>query len=350
MRTATQNVRIGLLALALSGVLAPVFATGSAEEPAQLPPTSSSAPASVTQIDTTGVDPAIPRYTSVAGVSGNLNSVGSDTLNNILQLFAEGFRTYYPNVNIQIQGAGSSTAPPALIDGTAQFGPMSRTMSGTEVDRFVAKYGYEPTAVPVGIDAIGVFVHRDNPIDGMTLRQIDSVFSNTYRLGGAPIETWGKLGLTGDWANRPIALYGRNSVSGTYGVFKDVALGGGDYHPQRYQEQPGSSTVIQSITADRYGIGYSGIGYLTSGVRAIPLGRDPGAFFEPSAENAITADYPLARVLYVYINRNPNRPIDRLTYEFIRFILSREGQAAVVRDGFYPLPVSVAEATLVSLQ
>ncbi len=340
-----------LLAVALLVCLsARSFAGGQTEESLPQPTTSSAEQTRVDDQTVEGVDPAFPSYSVVSGVSGNLNSIGSDTLNNILQLFAEEFRAYYPNVNIQIQGAGSSTAPPALIDGTAQLGPMSRTMSGTEIDAFVARHGYEPTAVPVGIDAIGVFVHRENPIPGLTLRQIDAMFSNSYRLGGSPVTTWGQVGLTGDWANRPISLYGRNSVSGTYGVFKDIALGGGDYDPARYQEQPGSSTVVQSITADRFGIGYSGIGYLTSGVRAIPVGREPGTYFEPSAENAVSADYPLARVLYIYINRDPNRPLDSLTYEFLRFALSRQGQGAVVRDGFYPLPADLAEETLESLR
>ncbi|MFW5843709.1 MAG: PstS family phosphate ABC transporter substrate-binding protein [Spirochaetota bacterium] len=339
-----------LAAVALFCLPAWSFAGGQTEETPPQPATAAAQQTTPDDRSVEGVDPAFPAYSVVSGVSGNLNSIGSDTLNNILQLFAEGFRAYYPNVNIQIQGAGSSTAPPALIDGTAQLGPMSRTMSGSELDAFVARHGYRPTAVPVGIDAIGVFVHRDNPISGLTLRQIDAMFSNTYRLGGSPITTWGQVGLTGDWANRPISLYGRNSVSGTYGVFKDIALGGGDYDPDRYQEQPGSSTVVQSITADRFGIGYSGIGYLTSGVRAIPVGRDPDAYFEPSAENAVSADYPLARLLYVYINKDPNRPLDALTYEFLRFALSRQGQGAVVRDGFYPLPASLAEETLESLR
>ena len=289
----------------------------------------------------------LPDYTPVSGISGNLNSVGSDTLNNLMLMWAEGFRAIYPNVNIQIQGAGSSTAPAALIDGTAQIGPMSRPMTGAEIDRFEARYGYAPTEVRVGIDALAVFVHRDNPIEGLTLQQIDAIFSSTYRLGGSPILTWGDAGLTGDWANRPISLYGRNSVSGTYGLFKNIALGGGDFDDNRYQEQPGSSTVVQSITADRFGIGYSGIGYGTSGVRpiAVAAGNSP-TLFEPTPENCISGDYPLARFLMVYVNKNPRESMDRLTYEFIRFINSRQGQEVVVRDGFFPLPAAVSAQTM----
>lgn len=293
------------------------------------------------------VDPKVPVYERVSGISGNLNSIGSDTLNNLMLLWAEGFRQVYPNVNIQVQGAGSSTAPAALIDGTAQLGPMSRAMTGAEMDRFEQRYGYRPTEIRVAIDALAVFVSRENPIAGLSLPQVDAIFSSTYRLGHSPIRTWGQVGMTGDWANRPISLYGRNSVSGTYGFFKNAALGGGDFHGERYQEQPGSSTVVQSVTADRFGIGYSGIGYATSGVRAIPLAKEHGGkVYEPTAENCLSGDYPLARFLYVYVNKNPREPMDRLTFEFIRFINSRQGQEHVVRDGYFPLPATQTEATM----
>lgn len=296
-------------------------------------------------------DPGLPEYTRVSGISGNLNSVGSDTLNNLMLLWAEAFRQVYPNVNIQVQGAGSSTAPAALIDGTAQLGPMSRAMTNSELDRFEQRYGYRPTEIKVAIDALAVFVNRENPIEGLSLPEIDAIYSNTYRLGHAPIRTWGELGLTGDWASRPISLYGRNSVSGTYGYFKNVALGGGDYDGSRYQEQPGSSTVIQSVSADRYGIGYSGIAYATSGVRALPIAReDGGELYEPTPENCLSGKYPLARFLYIYVNKNPREPMDPLTFEFIRFVLSRQGQGAVVRNGFFPIPAKAAEAELAQLK
>ena len=297
------------------------------------------------------VDPNLPEYTPVPGISGNLNSIGSDTLNNLMLLWGEAFREIYPNVNIQVQGAGSSTAPAALIAGTAQLGPMSRPMRGDEIDRFEARFGYAPTQVRVGIDALAVFVHRDNPIEGLNLQQVDAIFSSTFRLGGSPIRTWGDVGLTGDWADRPISLYGRNAVSGTYGVFKSIALGGGDFDGDRYQEQPGSSTVIQSVAANRFGIGYSGIGYATSGVRFINIGPgDSSELFEPTPENALNGNYPLARFLVVYVNRNPREPMDRLTHEFIRFVNSRQGQEIVARNGFFPVPAAVAEQTMQALQ
>ncbi|MCB1123093.1 MAG: phosphate ABC transporter substrate-binding protein PstS family protein [Verrucomicrobiae bacterium] len=295
------------------------------------------------------VDPGLPDYSPVSGVSGNLNSVGSDTLNNLMTLWAEAFRAFYPNVNIQIEGKGSSTAPPALIEGTAQLGPMSREMKSGEIDAFEHEFGYKPTQVGVSIDALAVFAHKDNPIHGLTMRQIDSIFSNTYISGGTPIETWGQLGLKGDWSERTISLYGRNSASGTYGYFKEVALQKGDYR-ESVKEQPGSSAVVQGVAADLYGLGYSGIGYRTSGVKALALGEGLDSLFDPSLENCLSGDYPLARLLYIYVNKRPNEPLDKLTYEFLRFVLSKQGQEIVVKDGYFPLPAGVASDILGGLK
>ena len=290
------------------------------------------------------VDPNLPIYESVSGVSGNLNSIGSDTLNNLMTLWAEGFEAIYPNVNIQIEGKGSSTAPPALIEGTAQIGPMSREMKGSEMDAFEARYGYKPTAVGTSIDALAVFVNKDNPLESITSEQIDSVFSSTYRKGGTPITEWSQLGLEGSLGGRALSLYGRNSASGTYGFFKKVALAGGDFS-SNVKEQPGSSSVVQGIGSDLAGIGYSGIGYTTSGVKAIQIDG-----IEPTAENCLDGSYPLARQLFVYVNRDPREPMDKLTYEFLRFVLSKQGQEVVEKDGYYPLPAPIAEQILNSLK
>ncbi|GAA5185930.1 phosphate ABC transporter substrate-binding protein [Ferrimonas gelatinilytica] len=293
-------------------------------------------------------EPPLPAYEKVSGVSGNLSSVGSDTLANMMTLWAEAFRYYYPNINPQIQAAGSSTAPPALTEGTAQVGPMSRQMKPSEVEAFVDHYGYPPTAIRVAIDALAVFVHKDNPIPGLTLTQVDSIFSVTQRCGGEPVERWGELGLSGSWVRRDIQLYGRNSVSGTYGYFKDKALCKGDFKPS-VNEQPGSASVVQSVSTSLNAIGYSGIGYLTAGVRTVPVADKRGAFIEATAENAAAGRYPLSRYLYVYINKHPNRPLEPMVAEFVRFILSREGQAIVAKDGYVPLPVAVVERTLAQL-
>ncbi len=288
------------------------------------------------------VDPALPAYQRAAGVSGSATSIGSDTLNNLMTLWLEEYRKFYPNVNIEIQGAGSSTAPPAVTEGTANFGPMSRAMRQSEIDAFEQRHGYPPTEVPVAIDLLAVYVHKDNPIQGMSLEQVDAVFSATRRCGGnADITRWGQLGLTGAWANRDFALYSRNAVSGTYGFFKDNALCGGDFKPT-INEQPGSSSVVQGVSESINGIGYSGIGYITSGVRAIPLGKEAGKFFEPTGANAASGDYPLARYLYIYVNKHPTNGLRPVEAEFLRMVLSREGQEVVHRDGFVPLPEAAA--------
>jgi len=297
------------------------------------------------------VDPAIADYSRVSGVSGNLSSVGSDTLANLMTLWAETFKREYPNVNIQIQAAGSSTAPPALTEGTSNFGPMSRKMKDKELEAFERHYGYKPTEMRVAIDALAVFAHKDNPIKGMTIPQVDAVFSSTRKCGYAEdVTNWGALGLDGAWKDRTIQLYGRNSVSGTYGYFKKKALCKGDYR-NNVNEQPGSASVVQSVSASLNGIGYSGIGYTTSGVRAVPLAKKEGqSFVDATSENAISGKYPLSRFLYVYVNKHPNKPLPPLEREFLKLVLSKSGQTVVVKDGYIPLPKSVVDKELAKLQ
>jgi phosphate transport system substrate-binding protein len=293
------------------------------------------------------LDAGLLPYKPVSGVSGNLSSVGSDSLNNLMTFWAELFAKYYPNARVQIEGKGSSTAPPALISGTAQLGPMSREMKGSEIDQFEKKYGYKPTALRTSVDALAVFVNKDNPIKCLSLSQVDAVFSKSRRRGAKDdVTTWGQLGLTGEWATRPISLYGRNSASGTYGFFKEHSLKNGDYKDS-VKEQPGSASVVQGITVDRFAMGYSGIGYATAGVRAVPLTeKDGGKCVEATAENSYSGTYPLSRFLYVYVNRAPGKPLDPLTRELARLMFSREGQEAVVKDGYFPIPASVAKEEL----
>ncbi|MEZ5558117.1 MAG: phosphate ABC transporter substrate-binding protein PstS family protein [Pseudomonadales bacterium] len=296
-------------------------------------------------------DEALPEYQRVGGVSGNLSSVGSDTLANLMTLWTEAFKREYPNVNIQVQAAGSSTAPPALTEGTSNLGPMSRAMKDNEIEAFEARHGYKPTVVRVAIDALAVFVNKDNPIESMTIKQVDEVFSVTRRCGGSEsYDRWGQLGLTGSWADRPIQLYGRNSVSGTYGYFKQVALCSGDFK-NTVNEQPGSASVVQAVSTSLNGIGYSGIGYVTSGVKAIALAEQDDS--EPVAatpENALSGDYPLSRYLYIYVNRKPGSPLPPLENEFLKLVLSREGQEIVAKDGYIPLSARLVSRELRKLQ
>ena len=297
------------------------------------------------------LDPALPSYKTTSGVSGNVSSIGSDTLNNLMTLWAEQFNRFYPNAKIQIEGKGSSTAPPALISGTAQLGPMSREMKGTEIDQFEKKYGYKPTAIRTSVDALAVFVNKDNPVKCLTMAQADAVFSKSRRQGfKEDVKTWGQLGLTGEWASRPISLYGRNSASGTYGFFKEHVLKNGDYKDE-VKEQPGSAAVVQGVTVDRFATGYSGIGYATAGVRAVPLAAKEGdRCHEATPDEAYSGRYPLARFLYVYINKAPGKGLDPLTREFVKLILSKEGQEAVVKDGYFPIPAQIAKEELGKIQ
>ena len=290
-----------------------------------------------------GVDPDLPHYSKVSGVSGNLSAAGSDTLANLMTLWGEQFKRYYPNVNIQIQAAGSSTAPTALTEGTANIGPMSRLMRDGEIEAFERRYGYQPTRVAVAIDALSVFVHKDNPIEGLYMYQLDGIFSATRNCPGSEeLTRWGQLGLTGSWENRPIQLFGRNSVSGTYGHFKERALCRGDFKDS-VNEQPGSASVVQSVASTLNSIGYSGMGYSTSSVRAVPIAREPGKpFVEAVMENAISGQYPMSRLLYLYVNKPPGEPLPPLVEQFLTLALSFEGQSIVVRDGYVPFPAGIA--------
>jgi phosphate transport system substrate-binding protein len=290
------------------------------------------------------VDKDLPKYERTSGIAGNLSSIGSDTLNNLMTLWAEAFQGIYPNVNIQIQGAGTSTAPPAVTEGTANFGPMSRPMRDGEVQAFEKRHGYPPTLVPVAIDVLAVYVNRDNPIEGLSIPQVDAIFSSTRRCGHpSDITRWGQVGLSGAWSNRDITLYSRNAVSGTYGYFRQHAMCDGDFKAS-INEQPGSASVVQGVSESVNGIGYSGIGYITSGVRAIPLGRETGGtYYAPNAENAINGNYPLARFLYIAVNKHPSQEMAPRDLEFLKMVLSRSGQEVVVRDGYIPLPAAVAK-------
>lgn len=289
------------------------------------------------------VDSNLPKYEPVDGVSGTIKSVGSDTMNNMMTLWGEGFKAIYPNVTIEVEGKGSSTAPPALIAGTAAFGPMSRQMKDKEIDAFKEAFGYEPVQLATAIDMLAVFVHKDNPIDGLSLPEVDAIFSGTRKGGHGDVTTWGQVGLEGDWANAQIGLYGRNAASGTYGYFKKKALFQGDFK-ETVKEQPGSSSVVQGVAGDQYAIGYSGIGYQTADVKAVALSKEGEGFVAPTPDNA--GSYPLSRYLWLSVNKDPNEELDPLRAEFIKYIYSQQGQKAVVKDGYLPVSAVLAEKQL----
>ncbi len=296
---------------------------------------------SLVSFSTLALDETLPEYNKVSGISGNVSSVGSDTLANMMTFWAEDFKRTYPNVNVQIQAAGSSTAPPALTESTSNLGPMSRKMKSREIEAFQKRYGYKPTRVRVAIDALAVFVHKDNPLEGLTIEQVDAIFSSNRKCGADKnVDRWGDLGLSGAWTGKDVQLYGRNSVSGTYGYFKKKALCKGDFK-NSVNEQPGSASVVQSVSASLNGIGYSGIGYRTSGVRALPLAKKGTNYVEANMENAVSGKYPLSRYLYVYVNKHPNKALPPMEAEFLKMILSKSGQSIVEKDGYIPLPSSV---------
>lgn len=296
------------------------------------------------------VDPELPPYAPTSGIAGSIKSVGSDTMNNLMTLWAEGFRQQYPNVKIEIEGKGSSTAPPALITGSANFGPMSREMKEAEIDAFAKRYGYKPTMLAVGIDMLAVYVHRDNPLTGVSLPQVDAMFSKNRKLNHPrDVRHWGDLGLEGSWSAAPISMYGRNAASGTYAYFKENALGGGDFKDS-VKEQPGSASVVQGVSRDRFGVGYSGIGFRNADVKPLAIAQEAGGkpvAAEPAA--ALSGDYPLARSLWVAVNYDPNGKLDPLRAEFLRYIFSKEGQQQAVKDGYLPLPAKTASEMLTSV-
>lgn len=289
-------------------------------------------------------------YEKVSGVSGSISSVGSDTLANLMTLWAEEFKRQYPNVNIQIQAAGSSTAPPALAEGTSQFGPMSRKMKSKEAAMFEEEHGYKATRIGVAIDALAVYVHKDNPIEGLDMPEVDAIFSSTRKCGAKDdITTWGQVGVKGELANKSIQLYGRNSVSGTYGYYKKYALCKGDYKSS-VNEQPGSASVVQSVSTSLNAIGYSGIGYKTAGVKALAVAKKAGGKqIAATNANALNGTYPLARVLNVYINKAPNKALEPAVKEFMKLVLSKQGQEVVAKDGYIPLPADYAKKQLAKL-
>jgi len=291
---------------------------------------------------------SLPPYVRAPGeVAGSLKCVGSDTMNNLVTLWSEGFKKHYPSVREAIEGKGSASGPPALTEGTCTFAPMSRDWKPTEIDTFKARHGYAPVVVPAAIDMLAVYVHKDNPLEALSLQQVDAIFSKN-RTGGASAEirTWGDLGLEGEWKDRPISLYGRNATSGTYGYFKEHALFKGDFKPT-VKEQPGSSAVVQAVASDRFAIGYSGIGYRTAGVKPLALAPRTGADpVPPEPARAYSGEYPLARFLYLSVNSKPGVQLDPLRREFLRYVLSGSGQADVRKDGYLPVTPAIARKSL----
>ena len=293
----------------------------------------------------------LPAYKKVDGLSGNLSSIGSDTLNNMMTFWGEAFSKMYPNVKVAVEGKGSATAPVALAEGTAQLGPMSRKMKNDEIEAFEKKHGFKPSKISVALDSLAVFVNKDCPIKSLSMPEVDAIFSKgRLREYPSDITTWGQIGVKGEWEKQSISTFGRNSASGTYGYFKEAALKKGDFK-DTVKEQAGSAAVVRSITEDKMAMGYSGIGYITSGVKALPLSKDKGSeAFEATYENVVSLKYPLSRKLFVYYVRNPDKPLGNLEKEFLKFVLSKEGQNIAIKDGYFPLTKEEVEKGLADLE
>ncbi len=303
-----------------------------------------SAPASV------AVDPALPRYDARTTLAMRIRSVGSDTMDRLMQMWEREFQRLHPGTAMRHEGRGTSTAVGALSEGFSNIGPMSRALKDSERTEFLSEHGYEPTACVVAMDALAVYVHASNPIAkrGLTLRELDSIFSSTRKRGGAaPITTWGDLGVSDpEWKNASIRAYSRNTVSGTYAVFKEIALKSGDY-AQHVTPVVGSAELVDRVAADRFSIGYSGIGYHRDDVMLVPLAADELAkAIGPSTESAHSGDYPMARPLFVVLDIDPNTGPSPFQMEFLRFIYSREGQEIVGKAGFYPVDAAKAREEL----
>ncbi|MGJ8681276.1 PstS family phosphate ABC transporter substrate-binding protein [Paraglaciecola sp.] len=284
------------------------------------------------------------------GASKNIVSFGSDTLANLMHFWSKEFHVQYPKIGFELHSEGSTTAVKMLFNNQADLGPMSRLMTSHEVSTFKQKFGYRPTPVKVAMDALVMYVNRDNPLDNISLAQIDRMFSATQKCHFQPsIDSWQQLGLTGKWKNHPIELIGRNKISGTYGFFKRKALCNGEFKPN-VSLQPGSTSLIQVISHTKFAIGFSGLGFKTSGVKALPLLSNDGEIVPSTAANVQNQTYPLARFLYIYINWPQSNPIPSKIQNFLRLVLSEKGQKVVTQDGYIPLSKSVRKEQLKMLR
>jgi phosphate transport system substrate-binding protein len=279
---------------------------------------------------------ALPPYAPLAGLTGKFTSIGESATTNVVARLAAEFRRIYPDVTLEITASLTSIGPSALLEGRADIVPMSRELTAEEVQGFTKKYGYPPTEIKVAADALAIYVEKRNPVPGLTLGQLDGIFSRTQRRGGSSIETWGQAGLTGEWANRPITLYGYGPEDGARQVFQQQALGGGEFRLSLRVEGGGSS-IVQGVAANPGAIGFASIFFACKGVRVVPLAGADGRFCAPTTENIRSHQYPLSRFLYIYVNKPPRRPFGGPAAEFLRFLLSREGQQIVADGGNIPL-------------
>ncbi len=308
------------------------------------------APAPVMVVDA-NMDLNLPVYKAQAQLNGQLNSIGSDSMDRMMEMWSEKFIGHHPSLQFSHEGKGSSTAIPALIEGRSNVGPMSRAFKSSEIAKFENEFGYKPQQVRVAVDSLGIFIHPSNPLvkSGLSLAQADAIFSSSRLRKGKEVKTWGDLGLTGEWAKAPIKVYSRNTASGTYGFFKKKLLLKGDFK-ETNMELESSEAVVESVAKNKFAVGFSGIAYKTDNVACLALADSKGAdFVAPNEMNALSGSYPLTRSLFISYNVKPNG-LDNTQKEFIKFVFSRTGQSVVRKDGYFPVNAMVAKVELSKLK
>lgn len=297
---------------------------------------------------------------AAAGPPGTLHSVGADTMDELTFGWLRIFRRRFPDVDATIEARSSLSAAPALTSGLADVAPVAREFLPGEHDAFVQKFGYPPLlirvaggsyATPNRSHALAVYVHRDNPVRSLTMAQLDAVFSATRRRGAArEVATWGDLGATGEWAQRPVNLYSIRRPNGIANFFQQRVLLGGDYRVGIRERNGADDTaalgaVVESIAGDVAGIGFAGFAQARSEVRPLALAEEGDRFVEGSPATVRDHSYPLARWVYIAVNRRPGEPLPRNVRAFLEIVLSAEGQRVVEEEGaFLPLPPAILEA------
>lgn len=291
------------------------------------------------------LDSEVPSYVSPGPVSGELTISAPETMTPLVRAWVEDVVLHHPSLNIiTMTREESDTSLAALLEHRSEIAAMPRRITVNEIAEFVREYGYEPTEVPVASDALAIFVHKDNPVTGLSLDELDAMFCRERRRGlKHPINSWGLVGVMDEWFETPVRLHGRNGKSGPSYFFREEVCKGGTFHP-RLTDAHGLASVIEEVERDPNGIGFSAIAYRTSLVKAVPIASVKGGrYVEPSVRTAMDGSYPLRRNLYLYVAKPPKADAATATVEFIRYVLSRQGQTQALDFGY--LPLSSAQIT-----
>ena len=301
------------------------------------------------------LDPALSAYHPSTKLSGSLKMVGPDVMVNLMKLWVGKFEEVNPDVKVAIESVAPGASIAGLTDGSAQLAPAARELFPAETAPFEQKYGYQPYAIRAGVgsyrtpgktSALAFFVNKENPIENLSMAQLDAIYSSTRRRGYKnDITTWGQLGVKGEWADKPIVAYEVKRPNGQSAFLGERVLANGEYKDGIRALPPSGAgnvfkEIVERITADRYAIGYATFADATPGVKPLGLSEtEGGPYFKGTFDEVASMKYPLSRFIYIFVNRPPGKPLDRLLREFLNFVLSREGQDALVKEGFF-LPLS----------